>query len=117
MSTDIRPWIGVDLDGTLAFHEPGRFNFEHVGDPIPLMAERVKKWLTQGLQVKIFTARVCDPKTAPLARIVIKRWLATHGFPDLEVTCTKDFAMVELWDDRAIGVVANTGIVNTYGKD
>jgi hypothetical protein len=27
----------------------------------------------------------------------------------LEVTCVKDFAMIELWDDRAVGVLMNTG--------
>ena len=39
----------------------------------------------------------------------IKQWLAANGFPPLEVTCTKDFHMIEVWDDRAVQVVSNTG--------
>ena len=45
-------WIGVDLDGTLAeYHE--WVGIHHIGKPIPLMLERVKKWLAQGKDAKI----------------------------------------------------------------
>jgi hypothetical protein len=37
-------------------------------------------------------------------------WLKAQGLPELEVTDRKDFGMIELWDDRAIQVVQNTGI-------
>ena len=47
-------WIGVDLDGTLAVY----YDWEIIGDPIPLMVERVQQWLKEGKHVKIFTARV-----------------------------------------------------------
>jgi hypothetical protein len=36
-------------------------------------------------------------------------WLTSHGMPALDVTNVKDFGMVELWDDRAVQVVPNTG--------
>lgn len=36
-------------------------------------------------------------------------WLVKHGLPDLEVTNVKDFAMLELWDDRCVQVLPNTG--------
>ena len=49
-------WIGVDLDGTLAKY--GSWNGGQIGDPIPLMVERVKQWIAEGVEVRIFTARV-----------------------------------------------------------
>ena len=51
-------WIGVDLDGTLAHYESGQ-GVGYVGDPIPIMIDRVKRWLAAGKHVKILTARVC----------------------------------------------------------
>lgn len=50
-------WIGVDLDGTLAHYDYWR-GFDHIGEPIPLMADRVKQWLADGIEVRIVTARV-----------------------------------------------------------
>jgi hypothetical protein len=50
-------WIGVDLDGTLAYYDHWR-GAEHIGEPIPAMLERVKRWLADGKDVRIFTARV-----------------------------------------------------------
>lgn len=103
-SDDGKPWIGVDLDGTLARY--GRWKgFEHIGKPVPGMKARVLEWIEQGLTVKIFTARASVPQGIE----PVKKWLVENGFPELEVTCVKDFHMVELWDDRAIQVVANSG--------
>lgn len=100
-----RSWIGVDLDGTLARYSGWR-GLEHVGKPVPVMLARVKHWLEEGYTVKIFTARAAEGEKgiAP-----VKKWLADNGLPDLDVTNQKDFAMIELWDDRAVQVVANTG--------
>ena len=36
-----RGWIGVDLDGTLAMYDQWA-GAGHIGEPIPLMVERVK---------------------------------------------------------------------------
>lgn len=98
-------WIGVDLDGTLAHYESGQFPV--IGDPIPRMMMRVRGWLLAGKRVKIFTARACETENIP----AIKAWLQTVGLPDLEITNVKDHGMIELWDDRAITVITNTGIV------
>ena len=98
------PWIGVDLDGTLARME-GWQGGQHVGRPVPLMLERVKLWLEAGYEVRIMTARASEPKLIP----PVKQWLKKHGLPELDVTCSKDFDMIELWDDRAIQVIPNTG--------
>jgi len=97
-------WIGVDLDGTLAY-DHGWKGPEHIGDPIPEMEKRVKDWIAQGKTVKIFTARAAQPEYIP----IVKNWLRENDFGDLEVTCHKDMMMIELWDDRAIQVMPNTG--------
>jgi hypothetical protein len=103
-------WIGVDLDGTLA-HYDGWKGVEHVGPPVPAMLARVRRWLERGITVKIFTARVSVPDGRDREDVVsaIHRWCAEHGLPALQVTCTKDFGLVELWDDRAVQVIVNTG--------
>lgn len=102
-------WIGVDLDGTLA-HYDGWKGIDHIGAPIPAMVQRVKDWYYAGRTVKIFTARVsCAEPERTEAVNHIFRWLQNHGLPPLEITNVKDFGMIELWDDRAVQVVVNTG--------
>jgi hypothetical protein len=115
-------WIGVDLDGTLAEYT-GWVGPDHIGAPVAPMVERVKKWLSEGRDVRIFTARV-DGGTAALSmgdpngdhfrnvervRAVIERWCIDHIGQALPITNTKDYGMIELWDDRAVQVVPNTG--------
>lgn len=98
------PWIGVDLDGTLAKHDLW-ISKHHIGKPVPQMLKRVKMWVERGIRVKIVTARASEPDGIP----PVKTWLKKQGLPDLEVTNEKDFSMIELWDDRAIQVIPNTG--------
>lgn len=97
-------WIGVDLDGTLAYYDP---EFYGIGEPVELMKARVLEWVKNGLRVKIFTARAFDPEQIP----DVQEWLKINGFPDLEVTNIKDFGMMKLFDDRAVEVEMNTGKV------
>lgn len=99
------PWIGVDLDGTLAEYNGWR-GFDKIGKPVPVMLARVKHWLKNGYTVKIFTARAAFPEAGIPP---VKKWLAENGLPELDVTNKKDFSMIELWDDRAVQVVANSG--------
>ena len=98
-------WIGVDLDGTLCVTETWQ-GFEHIGKPVPLMLKRVKIWLEMGYKVKIVTARASEPEQAIPP---IKAWLGKQGLPDLEVTNGNDMNMIELWDDRCVQVIPNTG--------
>lgn len=108
-------WIGVDLDGTLAQYE-GWQGAHHIGEPVPLMLDRVKQWIGEGRDVRIVTARVSHDGSAArmleaqMSTVLIMDWCARNLGTPLPVTCTKDYAMVELWDDRAVQVVANTGI-------
>lgn len=104
-------WIGVDLDGTLAVYDHWRGE-QHIGEPIPKMVNRVKTWLAEGGDVRIFTARVFGDRqgvTPGETTRLIQEWCAKHIGLVLPVTCTKDFGMIELWDDRAVQVERNTG--------
>jgi hypothetical protein len=108
-------WIGVDLDGTLAHYDKWR-GVDHIGEPIMAMVERVKNWLLVGVEVRIFTARVAGHGVPDLAGGTvdaigpITRWCEKHIGRALPVTNVKDFGLVEIWDDRAVQVIANTGI-------
>lgn len=104
-------WIGVDLDGTLA--EYGSWQgADHIGEPVPAMAFRVRKWLADGKDVRIFTARCSGIRQGLEVDATIKcihDWCVKHFGVVLPVTCQKDYGMVELWDDRAVQVEPNTG--------
>ncbi len=100
-------WIAVDLDGTLAHYDHWR-GIDHIGDPVPKMAERVRKWLANGEEVRIFTAR-CSGDDRRAAVYHIQIWCFQHFGKSLPVTNEKDFGMVEFWDDRAVQIIPNTG--------
>lgn len=111
-----RGWIGVDLDGTLAEYH-GWVSSEHIGKPIPKMLERVKRWIESGREVRIMTARVAPSKEdADVCRKAIERWLEEHLGMIIAITHEKDLFMTELWDDRAVQVIPNTGL-RADGKD
>jgi hypothetical protein len=104
-------WIGVDLDGTLAEYGGWRGK-DHIGAPIAPMVARIKNWLAQGTEVRVFTARVAAPHDDVFVKesvALIQAWCLEHIGVALPVTCEKDFGMIELWDDRAVRVVFNTG--------
>lgn len=104
-------WIGVDFDGTLA-HYDGWRGMATVGAPIPAMVERVKAALARGWIVKIVTARVCAGQTdddLALAHRVLDAWCEEVFGHRLTLTAEKDFKMIELWDDRCVQVITNTG--------
>jgi hypothetical protein len=113
-------WIAVDLDGTLAEYH-GWPKDGSIGAPVPKMVERVKQWLAQGKDVRIFTARIWplgtsgEPQMGRMAQALLQwnsiaNWCAQHIGKVLPVTCVKDYGAVEFWDDRAVQVVANTGL-------
>jgi len=107
-------WIGIDLDGTLATYTGWQGEL-HIGMPIPRMAERVGRFIMDGYRIKIVTARVAEGAknkanvSVDAIRTAIQDWTEKHFGHRFEVTNQKDFGMIELWDDRAIQVEANTG--------
>lgn len=103
-------WIGVDLDGTLAEYDGWKDGL--IGKPIIVMRDRIKRWLDAKIEVRIVTARVSIPSQAVEQRLMIERWCEEHLGQKLQVTCQKDFAMLELWDDRAVRVTRNNGLID-----
>jgi GTP cyclohydrolase IA len=104
-------WIGVDFDGTLA-HYDGATTMNAPGEPIAPMVARVKAWLAEGVEVRVFTARVGGdrpPEDIAHQRRIVQHWCDQHIGQVLPVTAEKDFAMLELWDDRAVQVETNVG--------
>ncbi len=108
-------WIGVDLDGTLfEYHQWVGWN---VWD-IRIVTARV------GLPIRKHGAdvlHVCDEPTS-FCRVTGQKFsdrdmilaISEHCIKHLEfvlpVQCYKDVHMTELWDDRAVQMVPNTGI-------
>jgi hypothetical protein len=87
--------------------------------------ERIMEWLRQGQEVRIFTARVPLPQDEAAEQTCYKTGqkftgvMMKHAIASecekifgvrLRVQCYKDLHTIEIWDDRAIGVVANLGI-------
>lgn len=105
MSVNNDGWIGVDFDGTLATYPPPKG--QKLGNPISPMVTRVKTWLKQGRNIRILTARAASPAALPY----INEWCLAHLGVVLPITDKKDYDMIELWDDRAIAVECNTGLV------
>lgn len=99
-----KPWIGVDLDGTLAYYDGWR-GIEHIGEPIEPMRHKVLEMIRGNYRIKIFTARARDTEAIKH----IEEWCIKHLGTKLEVTNVKDYSMIELWDDRAIRVQFNQG--------
>lgn len=102
-------WIGVDFDGVLV--EYNGWNNGKIGKPIPRMVERVNDWLEKGFEVRIFTSRCGKmyPDQIEDNCQQIRKFCYEHFRRILDITNEKDQDMIELWDDRAIQVIKNTG--------
>jgi hypothetical protein len=104
----LNKWIAVDLDGTLAWYDQNH-DINIIGDPIEETLFRVKQWVAEGIEVRIFTARAAvEDMVQP-----VKDWLSKHDLPDLTVTNLRDNQLIQMWDDRCIQVETNTGEILT----
>lgn len=105
-------WIGVDFDGTLAEHS--KINSGMLGEPVPAMISKIKRWLEKGIEVRILTARVGSingPEHVAEQRRIIELWCLQHIGRALPVTAEKDYGMITLYDDRARHIRINEGVV------
>lgn len=106
-------WIGVDLDGTLAYYES--FGDGSIGAPIKPMIRRIKHYLKQGKDIRILTARVGndfgDSEAILRIQLRIQRWCKEHLGKILPIACSKDYHMCMLLDDRSVQVIPNKGIL------
>jgi hypothetical protein len=98
----------IDFDATLAHHTGGKA----LGPPVPAMAEKVRRWLADGDEVRIFTARVSSshPHVEGM-RKEIEDWCERHLGQRLEVTAEKKSDISDIHDDRARQVIPNLGHV------
>lgn len=106
------PWVGVDLDNTLAEQLPHEDSFDgtKIGPPMPKMLAKVKQLLKDGKAVRIFTARIAhDPEGK--VRDAIEKYCIEHIGQKLPVTNEKDPGMTELIDDK----VTNADEINKAG--
>jgi hypothetical protein len=100
-------WTGVDLDGTLAIAGEGWPEPDEIGEPVEQVMLWVKNALSNGITVKIFTARAGWDESLPH----VKAWLTKHGLGHLEVTNVKDMYCDRILDDKAIQVLRNSGLI------
>lgn len=112
-------WYAFDLDGTLARHESGQ-GIRTIGEPIAGMVCLAKGLIDRGEEVRIFTARACGadgPDAHEYQINIIEDWCLKHLGKRVPITATKDYSMIELYDDRAVGVTKNTGITDREELD
>ena len=113
-------WIGCDLDGTLAEYT-GWKGWQHIGKPIQPMVDRLKRYMSRGLTVKIWTAR-CSKVSLARSNVtfeqmeqVIQDWTEIVFGKRLEVVTEKDCDMLFCFDDSVMQVEPNTG--NIIGSE
>jgi len=103
-------WYGVDLDGTLTEYASYA---KEIGAPVPKMIARVKRWLAEGKEVRVMTARGTEDPGRYEQLLKIYAWTREHLGETLEVTDRKDIRMIRLYDDRVVQVVEATRVLVT----
>jgi len=104
---DTQSWLGVGLDGVLAERTDAGLTGE-IGPPIPNMVARVRDWVKyKRIKVRVLTPRASTEAGAE----EVRAWLDSNRLSYLEFTSAKDLHMVEFWDDRAVQVISNLGVV------
>ena len=111
-------WVGADFDGTLAdFECDWPKDYRSVGKPIPRMVERVKRWILEGEDVRIFTARmdcfhpIAGQLTEEEVKTPLEAWCLQHLGKVLPITNEKDYWCRKIYDDRVIHVEQDTGVI------
>lgn len=105
----MRRKVFVDFDGTLAKHTSDEYQRE-IGEPIFPMIELIKKEIESGAEVKIFTARASCWADA-MEKTDIEIFCLKYLGRILPITAIKEHYIDVYYDDRAIQVVRNKGIL------
>lgn len=111
MSVHVKPgYILVDLDHTLGHYTTHKEQGLNIGDPIPAMVERIKRWLKDGEDVRIFTARAsrADFKGSDEEKMIQEWCESVFGHP-LQIQNWKCFDCKAIWDNIAVTVEVNSG--------
>jgi hypothetical protein len=120
----IKPWVGIDLDKTLA-EATDEYQEGKIGKPLWPMVNFAHWQLNLGNKVKIFTSRADNPADIeaikawlideaglPLKREEFEKAKLAGNAPDeLEVSNIKDKGCIMLIDDLAWHARPNTGLV------
>ena len=112
-------YIGCDFDATISEYH-GWKGPTDLGKPIPEMVRKIKEAMSQGSQVWIFTARVNpggheykEALEATQAYLAIAEWCVKVFGELLPITHEKNKLWQSIYDDRAIQVLPNSGILAT----
>lgn len=106
-----KKYIGFDLDGTLAHHAPGD-STDTVGPPIAANVARARAYLDAGEEIRIITARAWSGyEDAPHQISMIEAWCEVWLGRIVPVQAHKCGRMHALFDDRAVAVERNTGVI------
>ena len=115
MPTIKQTWIACDLDGVLASHywnDQVEQDDLKIGSPIWPMVERVREYLAEGWEVRIFTSRGAWATTLERLAIhhAIDEWCMAVFGQTFKITASKDPAMHAMLDDLAVRIVRNKGV-------
>ena len=105
----------VDLDGTLAYFDKWK-GPTIIGPPVPVMLEKVKKWLAQGDEVVVFTARIVPDghftklEERDAAKKAVEDWCVKFIGQPMKVTGEKGGDAI--YDDRAVCIEINLGLTS-----
>lgn len=107
--------IYIDFDGTTATQKDGYQR--EIGEPIMPMIDRINKWIKQGHNITIFTARAENMNISE--KLDIEMFCVKYFGRVLPITAIKHHECDLYIDDKAIRVERNTGklLNNIEGLD
>lgn len=105
-------YAAFDLDATLAEYLKEHSGNTPIGQVVAPMYQKILWYLLQGIKCKLFTARAGFLSEVPK----IEAWLQENdkqypGLAELEITNVKSHKMLVLYDDRAVQIMPNTGMM------
>lgn len=110
LNLDMKNHILFDFDGVLVCSHDSEF----VGRPVDEMIDLVKYYINNSVPVRIFTAR-SHPANPNWEKDIkeVKDFCKKFFGKQLPVVCSKNPSTVKIYDDRAIQVRRNQGLLVT----